>query len=100
MNDVARQALTRMFLQMTCVSFVLFSASNCWIDEVEYENGTARCAGAIKNDFFARYDTFINVQGDMPDVTTDMVDKCIIRFAILSCKHSVYNDARRKTKRS
>ena len=51
---------------------------NCWIDEAEYENGTERCAGAIKNDFFSKYDTFINVQGDMPDVTTDMVEKCII----------------------
>ena len=58
--------------------FELFNARNCWIDEVEYENGTERCAGAIKNDFFSKYDTFINVQGDMPDVTTDMVEKCII----------------------
>ena len=57
--------------------FSLFSSSNCWIEEVDYENGTARCAGAIKNEFFARYNKFINVQGDMPDVTTDMVDKCI-----------------------
>ena len=58
--------------------FELFNARNCWIDEAEYENGTERCAGAIKNDFFSKYDTFINVQGDMPDVTTDMVEKCII----------------------
>jgi len=58
--------------------FNLFDSSNCWIDEAEYENGTERCAGAIKNDFFSKYDTFINVQGDMPDVTTDMVEKCII----------------------
>jgi 3-deoxy-manno-octulosonate cytidylyltransferase (CMP-KDO synthetase) len=58
--------------------FELFNARNCWIDEAEYENGTERCAGAIKNDFFSKYDMFINVQGDMPDVTTDMVEKCII----------------------
>ena len=57
--------------------FELFNARNCWIDETEYANGTERCAGAVKNEFFARYNKFINVQGDMPDVTTDMVDKCI-----------------------
>ena len=53
--------------------FELFNARNCWIDEAEYENGTERCAGAIKNDF-CKYDTFINVQGDMPDVTLDMIE--------------------------
>ena len=57
--------------------FNLFNAGNCWIDQTDYENGTERCAGAIKNEFFARYNKFINVQGDMPDVTTDMVNKCI-----------------------
>ena len=58
--------------------FKLFGSQKCWIEEVDYENGTERCAGAIKNDFFSKYDTFINVQGDMPDVTSDMVDKCIL----------------------
>ena len=57
--------------------FELFNARNCWIDEAEYENGTERCAGAISNDFFSKYDQFVNVQGDMPDVTTEMVEKCI-----------------------
>tara|TARA_B100000780_G_scaffold142788_1_gene99898 strand:+ start:2308 stop:2982 length:675 start_codon:yes stop_codon:yes gene_type:complete len=57
--------------------FSLFGAANCWIDETDYDNGTERCAGAIKNDFFSKYGTFINVQGDMPDATLDMVNKCI-----------------------
>jgi 3-deoxy-manno-octulosonate cytidylyltransferase (CMP-KDO synthetase) len=48
------------------------------IDETDYDNGTERCAGALKQDYLDKYDTFINVQGDMPDVTTDMVEKCII----------------------
>jgi CMP-2-keto-3-deoxyoctulosonic acid synthetase len=50
-----------------------------WIDEQdEYSNGTERCAGAVKYcPQLEQYDKFINVQGDMPDVTTDMVNKCI-----------------------
>ena len=48
------------------------------IDPVDYDNGTERCAGALTQDYLDKYDTFINVQGDMPDVTTDMVEKCII----------------------
>ena len=58
--------------------FNLFNAGNCWIDQTDYENGTERCAGATKNEFFEKYNKFINVQGDMPDVTTDMVNKCIL----------------------
>lgn len=57
--------------------FSLFNANNCWIEEIEYSNGTERCAGAISNDLFSKYDQFVNVQGDMPDVTTEMVEKCI-----------------------
>ena len=57
--------------------FNLFNSDNCWIEETDYTNGTERCAGAISNDFFSKYDQFVNVQGDMPDVTTEMVEKCI-----------------------
>ena len=57
--------------------FELFNSTNCWIDETPYENGTERCAGAIKNDFFKDYNQFINVQGDMPDVTQLMIERCI-----------------------
>lgn len=47
------------------------------IDPVDYDNGTERCAGALTQDYLDKYDQFINVQGDMPDVTTDMIEKCI-----------------------
>ena len=56
--------------------FNLFGPSCCWIEEVDYANGTERCAGAIKNSFFDKYDTFINVQGDMPDITAEVINKC------------------------
>ena len=55
--------------------FNLFNVENCWIDQTDYANGTERCAGAVKNDFFAQYKQFINVQGDMPDVTLEMIEK-------------------------
>ena len=49
---------------------------NCLLDHREYENGTERCAGAIaKFDILDQYKNFINVQGDMPDVTLDMIEK-------------------------
>jgi 3-deoxy-manno-octulosonate cytidylyltransferase (CMP-KDO synthetase) len=55
--------------------FNLFNVDNCWVDQTDYANGTERCAGAVKNDFFAKYNQFINVQGDMPDVTLEMIEK-------------------------
>jgi 3-deoxy-manno-octulosonate cytidylyltransferase (CMP-KDO synthetase) len=56
--------------------YELFGPDKCFIEQVDYANGTERCAGAIKNDFFDKYDRFINVQGDMPDVTVEMIEKC------------------------
>ena len=60
--------------------FKQFGSRACWIDqETEYANGTERCAGAVANDMFTKYcghyDQFINVQGDMPDVTLEMIEK-------------------------
>ena len=55
--------------------FNLFNDRNCYIDEADYLNGTERCAGAIKSNMFINYDYFINVQGDMPDVTEEMITK-------------------------
>jgi CMP-2-keto-3-deoxyoctulosonic acid synthetase len=55
--------------------FNLFGSDNCWIDETDYANGTERCAGAITNDFFSKYNKFINVQGDMPDITAEAISK-------------------------
>ena len=50
--------------------------ANCLLDHREYENGTERCAGAVaKFDILDQYKNFINVQGDMPDVTLEMIEK-------------------------
>jgi CMP-2-keto-3-deoxyoctulosonic acid synthetase len=49
----------------------------CIMDIADYENGTERCAGAVNSRVFDEFDQFINVQGDMPDVTTEMIEKCI-----------------------
>jgi len=50
---------------------------NVLIDTNVYGNGTERCAGAIESSIFNNYDRFVNVQGDMPDVTTEMIEKTI-----------------------
>ena len=47
----------------------------CIMDTADYKNGTERCAGIISSSIFDEFDQFINVQGDMPDVTVDMIDK-------------------------
>jgi len=39
------------------------------------ENGTARCALALEH--LEEYTQFVNVQGDMPDVTVDMIEKTV-----------------------
>src|SRR5210317_111327 len=53
----------------------LFPDHAVYIDTVDYENGTERCAGAVRSRVFDNYDQFINVQGDMPDVTVEMIAK-------------------------
>ena len=59
--------------------FNMFGADKCWIEEehvAPYANGTERCSGAItKWHELKQYDQFINVQGDMPDVTLEMIEK-------------------------
>jgi len=61
--------------------FGLFGSNKCWIEEEQiapYANGTERCAGAAtKWDELKQYDQFINVQGDMPDVTVGMIERCV-----------------------
>jgi len=56
----------------------LIPKNNCYIDVEDYQNGTERCAGAIASRKFDDYDQFINVQGDMPDVTTDMLLQAVL----------------------
>ena len=44
------------------------------LDDTPYRNGTERCAGALqKSKLLDKYDRVINVQGDMPDITRDII---------------------------
>ena len=53
----------------------VLESKHVWLDKREYANGTERCAGFAKSKVGKKYETFINVQGDMPDVTLDMIEK-------------------------
>lgn len=64
---------------------------NVYFDTAEYENGTERCAGAIRSDRFSKYKKIINVQGDMPDVTLDII-KSIDKALNLSNIVTVFTD--------
>lgn len=44
------------------------------IDRAPYQNGTERCASVVHNVYFNNYEYFINVQGDMPDIDTDIIE--------------------------
>lgn len=60
--------------------FTLFGERQCWIDQTkEFANGTERCAAAVTDanfiEYIGNYDNFINVQGDMPDVTVEMINR-------------------------
>jgi len=50
-----------------------FSPHEVWLDEGDYLNGTERCAAFAQTKRADQYSKFINVQGDMPDVTTDII---------------------------
>jgi len=50
----------------------LFNSDNVIYSDQEFHNGTERCAYASG---MLPYDAFINVQGDMPDVTVDMINR-------------------------
>lgn len=50
-----------------------FDPSQVWVDEGDYLNGTERCAAFAQTKRAEKYDWFINVQGDMPDITTDII---------------------------
>jgi 3-deoxy-manno-octulosonate cytidylyltransferase (CMP-KDO synthetase) len=52
----------------------LFVEDVVYIDQTDYENGTERCAGSVEKwSRLKEYSHFINVQGDMPDVTVEMI---------------------------
>lgn len=50
-----------------------FDPSQVWVGDKDYANGTERCAGFIVTKEGKQYSRVVNVQGDMPDVTTDMI---------------------------
>lgn len=62
----------------TIAQAAVAAGAKFYIDSDSYENGTERCAGAIRSRKFDNYDRFINVQGDMPDVTLDMINKAVL----------------------
>ena len=50
-----------------------FESNEVWFDNNDYANGTERCAGFAKSKEGQLYNKFINVQGDMPDITSDII---------------------------
>jgi len=48
-----------------------------YFDQFMYNNGTERVAGAMKWKELDKYEKFINVQCDMPDVTVECIEKCV-----------------------
>jgi len=46
------------------------------VSDKNFANGTERCADAI-NMISSEYDYFINVQGDMPDITPTIIERCV-----------------------
>lgn len=51
------------------------AGAEIYIDSDNYLNGTERCAGTVtKSVLLEQYDRFINVQGDMPDVTIEIIN--------------------------
>jgi len=55
----------------------VFQNTSVIIDDKDYANGTERCAGVVNTDYMKKYDQFINVQGDMPDVKLQMIERCV-----------------------
>jgi 3-deoxy-manno-octulosonate cytidylyltransferase (CMP-KDO synthetase) len=50
-----------------------FNPNEVWLDDGDYLNGTERCAAFSQTKRGEQYRKFINVQGDMPDITTDII---------------------------
>jgi 3-deoxy-manno-octulosonate cytidylyltransferase (CMP-KDO synthetase) len=55
----------------------------------DHENGTSRCMEVI--DEVLQYDRYINVQGDMPDVTAEMLMKIDIELKTYSDVATAYS---------
>ena len=52
-----------------------FEPHEVWVDDKDYANGTERCAGFISTKEGKKYSRVINVQGDMPDITPQIIEK-------------------------
>jgi len=50
-----------------------FSPHEVWVDNGDYLNGTERCAAFAQSLEGRKYLRFVNVQGDMPDITSDII---------------------------
>jgi 3-deoxy-manno-octulosonate cytidylyltransferase (CMP-KDO synthetase) len=61
----------------------------------EHENGTSRCMEAI--DDLAQYSWFVNVQGDIPDVTKEIIFavKNLLKYSDVSTVYTKMSDADR-----
>jgi len=56
------------------IAEVMNAPSHIVVEESkQFANGTERCSDAIRHHRFDQYDQFINVQGDQPDVSFDMI---------------------------
>jgi CMP-2-keto-3-deoxyoctulosonic acid synthetase len=64
-------------------------AENSMLTSESCENGTERCAEAAER--LPQYDAFINCQGDMPDITTDII-MSVVKLLERSNLASVYTD--------
>ena len=75
----------------------LFDDNICRLDTGDYKNGTERCSGALS--LIKKYERYVNVQGDMPDVTIDMIkaaEKMLKYYSVTTlitqANNSVLND--------
>ncbi len=83
--------------------------SNCYIDNTPYENGTERCAGYVKRQQEEKlnatgygwdedYTHYINVQGDMADITSEIIVATI--DALKECDVSTLYTSKPKEKQN
>lgn len=51
----------------------LIPDQNLIVRKHDFKNGTERCAGSLDSPMLKNFTKFINVQGDMPDITVSMI---------------------------
>jgi 3-deoxy-manno-octulosonate cytidylyltransferase (CMP-KDO synthetase) len=77
--------------------FDVFDRETCILTQSNHKNGTSRCMEVI--DDVLKYDQYINVQGDMPDITVDIIkaveqklDSCDVATAYTKMNDEDRND--------